>query len=143
MWWNIILGPVMETFNRVIDKLVPDVAGAAKIKLEMAQELQRMDFQAMTQQIAVNLEEAKHDSVFVAGWRPFIGWVCGVALGWQFVGLKIALFFIALYKLDVGPLPQFDYAELTPILLGMLGLGGMRTYEKIKGETTTAVRVGS
>ena len=96
------------------------------------------ELQPMLAQLNVNAKEAEHDSIFVAGWRPFIGWVCGSALAWQFIGLPMSLFVVATFRLEIGPLPQFNYAELSPILLGMLGLGAMRSYEKVKAETGAA-----
>jgi len=88
-------------------------------------------------QIEVNKVEAASSSLFVAGWRPFIGWVCGAALAWQFVGHPIVTYFVNLYSIKSGvilpPLPQLDGDQLYPILMGMLGLGGMRTFEKLKG----------
>ena len=88
-------------------------------------------------QIEVNKVEAASSSLFVAGWRPFIGWVCGGALAWQFVGHPFVTYLINLYAIKQGvtlpPLPQLDGDQLYPVLMGMLGLGGMRTFEKLKG----------
>lgn len=116
---------------------------AAKLNQEITMALINGQIQPMLAQLEINKVEAASDNWFVAGWRPAVGWVCVAALGWQFVGLQIAQFGVALFKLDVGTLPVFNYAELSPILLGMLGLGIMRSYEKIKGETTTATKVGA
>ena len=116
---------------------------AAKMNQELTLALLKGEMDPILAQLRVNEKEAEHDSVFVAGWRPFVGWVCGVALGWQFIGQPIALFVVAALNLQIGPLPQFNYAELSPILLGMLGLGAMRSYEKVKAETTTATKVGA
>ena len=116
---------------------------AAKIQQEITMALLNGELQPMLAQLNVNAKEAEHDSIFVAGWRPFIGWVCGSALAWQFIGLPMSLFVVATFRLEIGPLPQFNYAELSPILLGMLGLGVMRSYEKVKAETTTATKVGA
>lgn len=132
--------------NGILKRVFPEKMSeldAAKMNQELTMALVRGEFEPVMAQIRVNQQEAAHDSIFVAGWRPFIGWVCGAALAWQFIGLQLALFISRLYKFDLGPLPQFDYASLSPILLGMLGLGAMRSYEKVKGETTTATKVGS
>mgnify|MGYP003122841803 FL=1 len=78
----------------------------------------------------VNKIEAQHRSIFVAGWRPFIGWVCGVALLYNFILRDI----IAWLSPDIMP-PALQMDHLITILLGMLGLGGLRTYEKLKDKT--------
>lgn len=79
-------------------------------------------------QTKINEAEAQHRSVFVAGWRPFIGWVCGIALAYNFVLRDLIIFVIGSDK--VPPALQMDH--LMTVLMGMLGLGAFRTYEKIK-----------
>ena len=87
----------------------------------------RLFMQELNGQLDINKMEASHDSIFVAGWRPFIGWVCGSALAYNFVVSPI---------LDIWlEVPKMDMTQLMPVLLGMLGLGGMRTFEKLKGVT--------
>ncbi|HET9643762.1 MAG TPA: 3TM-type holin, partial [Burkholderiaceae bacterium] len=85
-------------------------------------------------QVDVNKAEASSASVFVAGWRPFIGWVCGAACAWNWLGLSVAKFaFVAAgHPVNLNPA---DLSEMWPLLLGMLGIGGMRTFEKVKGVT--------
>ena len=83
-------------------------------------------------QMKINEAEASNPSVFVSGWRPFIGWVCGAACAWNWVGLPIAkagLVYFAI-KLDISPA---SLTEMMPVLMGMLGLGGLRTFEKVQG----------
>lgn len=116
---------------------------AAKLNQEITMALINGQLQPMLAQLKINEVEAASDSLFVAGWRPAVGWVCATALAWQFVGLQVAIFGLRVFHQDIGPLPQFDYASLSPILLGMLGLGAMRSYEKVKGESTTATKVGA
>ena len=82
-------------------------------------------------QTKINEIEAKHRSVFVAGWRPFVGWVCGVALAYNFIVRD--LFIWALQPEEVPPALQMEH--LMTVLMGMLGLGGLRTFEKIKDKT--------
>ena len=79
-------------------------------------------------QTKINEIEAGHRTVFVAGWRPFIGWVCGEALAYNFV---IRDLFIWITKTTDAP-PALQMEHLMTVLLGMLGLGGLRTFEKIK-----------
>ena len=83
-------------------------------------------------QMAINREEAKSRNIFIAGWRPFIGWTCGIALAWTYVGTPILQFILAQtgHLID---LPSLDMSQMMPVLLGMLGLGGLRTFEKFKG----------
>ena len=83
-------------------------------------------------QIGVNAAEAKSTSLFVAGWRPFIGWVCGMGMAYAAIVLPV-MEFIAKVVFDyLGEFPKVDWAILGQVLLGILGLGGMRTYEKTK-----------
>ena len=72
-------------------------------------------------------------NIFVAGWRPFIGWTCGISLAWTYVGIPIAQFALAQAGQLHVILPTVDMSEMMPVLLGMLGLGGLRTFEKFKG----------
>lgn len=81
-------------------------------------------------QSEINKMEAQHRSVFVAGWRPFIGWICGLALAYNFIIRDV----IAWISPDIMP-PAIQMDQLITILLGMLGLGGLRTFEKVKDKT--------
>jgi len=86
-------------------------------------------------QTKINELEAQHRTVFVAGWRPFIGWVCGIALCWHFVLSPVIMFIAAWFNVTLPALPEFDMGSLMTVLMGMLGLGGLRTFEKHKGLT--------
>lgn len=134
MWQALI--PVIGT---LVDKLFPDpqAAAAAKVQvMEMAQrgELAQLDaeLKLATGQMEVNKTEAASGSLFVSGWRPFIGWTCGAAFSYKFV-LAPALAFALTAAGHPITLPVLDFTEMSTVLLGMLGLGGMRTVEKIKG----------
>ena len=111
----------------VIGKLVPDKDLKAKLEHELKTELHK----ANMAQLEVNKAEAAHKSLFVAGWRPFVGWVCALALAYHFIFQPIMVFAISLYGLSVT-LPEFDMGSLMTILMGMLGLGGLRTFEKVQ-----------
>ncbi len=128
--------------KRVLPEKVSEET-ALKLNQELTLALVNGELQRTLGQLEINKVEAASDHWFIAGWRPACGWVCVSALGWQFVGLQIALFVLRIFHQDIGPLPQFDYASLSPILLGMLGLSISRSYEKVKGETTTATKVGA
>ncbi len=119
------IGSVADLATNIINKIWPDKSEEEKQQLAAA-------VMVVQGQIDTNKEEAKSPSVFVSGWRPFIGWVCGMACAWNWIGLKIALF-IAAYFGHVLSLSPADVSEMMPILAGMLGLGGLRTMEKIQG----------
>ena len=126
------IAPIM---GNVLDRFFPDKEKAAEAQRAIETALLENAAQINLAQIEVNKEEAQHRTVFVAGWRPFIGWVCGVALAWHFVGVPVTLFFIAWSGAEVPELPVFDMNSLMTVLTGMLGLGGLRTFEKMKGLT--------
>lgn len=104
---------------------------------------EKLDKQAVLARIAqapqliqseINKVEAAHRSIFVAGWRPFIGWVCGAAIGWTYLGVPVVGFLAALTGKVIQP-PPVDTSILFELVLAMLGLGGLRTFEKVKGAT--------
>ncbi|MBC7076303.1 MAG: hypothetical protein H5T98_09620 [Syntrophomonadaceae bacterium] len=118
------LGAVSDLANTVINKIWPDKSEAEKQKLVAAVTL-------VQGQLAINSEEAKNPNVFVSGWRPFIGWVCGSACAWNWIGLPITKAGLALAGIAL-PISPADLSEMLPVLMGMLGLGALRTYEKVK-----------
>ena len=82
-------------------------------------------------QSEINKVEAQHRTIFVAGWRPFIGWVCGVALAYNFVLRDLLIWFVGPEQVT----PALQMEHLMTVLIGMLGLGGMRTFEKFKDKS--------
>lgn len=125
-----MLEKLIDPISNILDKFVADKDLKQKLEHELKTELHR----ANMAQIEVNKEEAKHRTVFVAGWRPFTGWVCATALAYHFILEPVIVFGLALYNIQLT-LPQFDMASLLTVLMGMLGLGGLRTYEKKQGLT--------
>ena len=130
---------LIPLLGSLFDKLLPDPTAAAAAKLQLLQmaqtgELAQLDadLKLAQGQIAVNQVEAAAPSVFVSGWRPFIGWVCGMAFAYKFVLAPMAAFALAACGHPVV-LPVLDFSEMSTVLLGMLGIGGLRTIEKIKG----------
>lgn len=130
---------LLPAVSTLLDRLLPDknANDAAKLKLmELAQagELAHLEAEsaAVKGQLAVNQVEAGSASMFVAGWRPWIGWVCGMAFAWNWIGLPVASF-VAAYLGHAVALEPADLSEMMPVLLGMLGIGAMRSYEKVKG----------
>jgi len=86
-------------------------------------------------QIGVNTAEATNPNVFVSGWRPFIGWTCGSAFAWQFVGEPVLTYVLLVSGVTVPPMPILDWSQMSVVLTGMLGLGAMRSYDKQQGTT--------
>ena len=134
-----VLGGVFDIGMRLVERFFPDPAAANEAKLELLRMQQTGELAQLAAetdlakgQLEVNKVEAANTSVFVAGWRPFIGWVCGASLAYKFVLAPFLMLALAAngIKLD---LPVLDFAEMSTILLGLLGLGAMRTTEKIKG----------
>ena len=119
------IGSVADLANTVIGKIWPDKTEAEKQQLAAA-------VMVIQGQLDINKAEAASPSIFVSGWRPAIGWVCGAACAWNWIGLPVALF-VAGYTGHALSLAPADIMEMMPILLGMLGLGGLRTVEKING----------
>jgi hypothetical protein len=123
---------MLDIGTKVIDRLWPDPAQAAAAKLELFKLQQSGELAVITGQMEINKNEAVNPSVFVSGWRPFIGWVCGSACAWNWVGLPLAKA-IAVYHQVPFALAPADLSEMMPVLIGLLGLGGLRTLEKIQG----------
>ena len=119
--------PKLNMIANIIDKVAGHVDKFTLDKEEKAQLIQEIN----KAQIEVNKIESASSSLFKSGWRPFVGWTCGVALCYHFV-LQPLLMFVFLSIGKPMALPVFDMSTLTTVLMGMLGLGGLRTYEKVK-----------
>ena len=130
-----LLGKLVDPVSNILDKVVEDKDQKARLAHEIATMAERHAQELARGQIEINKEEAKSRNIFIAGWRPFVGWTCGLALFWHFLGLPVTLFITGWFNLQHPPLPEFDMQSLMTVLLGMLGLGGMRTFEKFKGVT--------
>jgi hypothetical protein len=125
---------IIEIGAKLLDKIIPDKDAREKAQAELFKAAQEQDFQLALGQIQLNTEEAKSNSIFVSGWRPYIGWVCGIALTYNFIIYPLMLWFIAVYGSDIKP-PALFSDVLMELVLGMLGLGTLRTFEKWKGVT--------
>ncbi len=123
-----LISPIAD----VIGKVVPDTDAARKLAHEISTMAETQAHAIALAQIEVNKAEAK-GNWFQSSWRPFVGWTCGVALAYHFVGQPVIIFAVAMFGLDIPALPEFDMASLLTVLMGMLGLGGLRTFEKFKG----------
>jgi len=119
---------IIGVAGKVLDKFVEDKDLKRKLESELKSQIISLDLaQAQT-----NLEQAKHSSVFIAGARPAIMWICAFGLGWQFVFQPIAVWIFAVLNSDVV-LPLIETEGLMPLTLSLLGLGSMRSFEKFKG----------
>jgi len=131
MTWDI---PAMvKTGLEILDKVVPDTE--SKRKAQEAWQLRVLEIAAQeaTQQSATNTAEANHPSIFVSGWRPFVGWACGFAFAWICFGQPLFSWVYVLTTKQPAPVVELPTEMLMTTLLGMLGLGTLRTLEKIRG----------
>ena len=127
----LILAPLLEVGKSIINRLFPDPAEKARAEMEMMTLLQTQDLQRVIAQLEVNAKEAASPSIFVAGWRPFVGWCCGVGFLWATIGQPVVAW---LASANGWPLPPaIDTEVMLYVLGGMLGLGSLRSVEKIKG----------
>ena len=120
---------LIDPITNILDKFVADKDLKAKLQHELDQELHK----ANMAQVEINKIEASHRSIFVAGWRPFLGWSLSFAMAWHYVLAPLILFIAGFLGYQLPQLPEFDMASLMTVLMGMLGLGGLRTVEKING----------
>ena len=132
------IGSIFDFGKTLLDKFIPDPAMKAKAMLDMATLAQTGELAKMASanglvlaQIDVNKVEAASTNWFVAGWRPYVGWVCGTGLAFQFLIAPLGTWIAALAGHPVV-FPPLDTGTLLTMLGGMLGIGGMRTYEKVK-----------
>lgn len=116
-----LIGPV----TGLLDKFVEDKDQKNALAHEISTLASKQATELAKGQLAVNAVEAAHKSLFVAGWRPFVGWVCGVGLAYNVIIAQILGIWVTV--------PEVDPSLLTPVLMGMLGMGAMRSYEKAKG----------
>ena len=123
-----VTGPI-EAVGNLLDALFT----SDKERLDKKAVLARIAQQPGLVQAEINKIEAAHKSLFVASWRPFIGWVCGLALFYNFVLRDLLVWGLTLSHADTPPPPVLHIDVLTTILYALLGLGGMRTFEKWQG----------
>ena len=123
-----MIGQVIEVADKVLGKFIPD----KNLKMKLQKEMTMAFHDANLAQIQLNKQEAAHKNIFVAGWRPFVGWTCGIALAYHFILSPIIETILIAFGVTTD-LPSFEFSQLSSILMGMLGLGGLRTYEKMKG----------
>jgi hypothetical protein len=134
--WETVAAPIIA----IINKVVPDKAAAAaaiatlqQMQMQGALSDELLQLQSVTtNQSDINKAEASNSSMFVAGWRPMIGWVCAAALVSQYIVRPLIMWGFSLAHYPIPPLPGLD-DNLWQLMMGMLGMGGLRTFEKVKG----------
>ena len=130
-----LLTTLIEPATKLLDKVIEDKDQKAKLAHELATMADKLAHEQQLAQMAINKEEAASGSLFKGGWRPFVGWVCGVAFCYHFIIQPIIIFIVALTGIIIPDLPSFNMNTLLTVLGGLLGIGGLRTYEKQKGLT--------
>ena len=125
-----LIGPV----TGLLDKFIEDKDQKNALAHEIATLATKQAHEASMGQLEVNKTEAAHQSVFVSGWRPFIGWTCGLGMFGNFITIPFSNFILALLSYDIV-IPLVPLETMMPVLMGMLGLGGLRSLEKVKGVT--------
>ena len=121
------VGSVADLVKDALDRFFPSKTDEEKAQMALA-------LTVVQGQLEANKAEASNPSLFVAGWRPFVGWCCGSGCAWNWVGLPVANFLCAVsgHPLNLHPA---DVSEMMPLLTAMLGLGAYRTYEKVSGQS--------
>ena len=125
-----LLTILMPILTQVLGAVLPDPVKRAEVMTTLLTELGKLD----QGQLAINQTEAAHRSLFVAGWRPMIGWACAFGIIYQFIFIPVVSWCVAMLGLDMVPLPGLD-DNLWQLTMGMLGMGALRTVEKLKGIT--------
>ena len=124
-----LIGPV----TGLLDKFVEDKDQKNALAHEIATLAEKQAHEAAMAQAQANTEQAKHPSIFVAGARPAIMWICALAMAYHFILQPFLVFGVLVAGVDLPALPEMDMGSLMPVLMGILGLGGMRSWEKTRG----------
>jgi hypothetical protein len=136
------IGSIIEGIGKIAD----DLFTSDEERLQIALKEKAIDAQLIKGQLDVNVAEAQHKSLFVAGWRPFIGWVGGIALAYQFILYPLMVWGWTWFKsmgwipADIKAPPVFESGPLFAIVTGMLGIGGMRSFDKLKKTQTDSIK---
>lgn len=133
-------GAIFDFGSKIIDKIFPDKTAADKAKFDLLTQQQagqltelQNEFNIAIEQIKTNAVEAENPSTFVSGWRPFVGWVCGVALAYNYIFMPLFVYVMKMVIEKAPDMPALDIGELMTLLIGMLGLGALRSYDKQNG----------
>ena len=118
-----VLSSLIGPATSLLDKVIEDKDQKAKLAHEIATMAERHSQEALKAQLEINKMEAAHKSLFVAGWRPAIGWICALGLLYNTIIANIVAIWVSV--------PEVDTTLLVPVMMGMLGIGAMRTVEKV------------
>ena len=129
----LLIAPIFELGKVLIERWFPDPAKKAEAEAQFMLLMQEQDFKKVLGQLEVNAKEAASPHLFVAGWRPFVGWCCGLGFLWATIGQPLVAW-VAVARGWPAP-PAIDTEVLLYVLGGMLGLGTLRSFEKTKGAT--------
>lgn len=125
---ELLVGPIAK----LLDKVIPDADERHRLAFEISTLAEKQAHEIAKAQIEVNKAEASNHSMFVSGWRPAVGWICAIGLATNYLFVPICNFILTINKHPIT-VPPLDLTEMMPVLLGMLGLGGLRTWEKTQG----------
>ena len=123
-------GKTIEAVGNIVDELYTSEEERQQAKLA----IQKVEAKLKEKQLDINKAEATHRSIFVSGWRPFLGWISGLSIGYVYLFQPILDMILQMFQVQVDWV-QLDLGQLMPLVLGMLGLGGLRSFEKAKGLT--------
>ena len=131
---KLFTGGFVNTVGKVIDEFHVSEEEKGQIKIR----LQELENEINSKQMDINIADAKSTATDISGilqrsWRPLIGISCAFAIFWEYVAKQFTMFFLALFSIETAPLPSLDLDALMPLVLALLGMAGLRTYEKQKG----------
>lgn len=122
-----MIDKLIQPVGDILDKFVAD----KDLKIKLSHELEKEIISLNKAQLEVNKVEAKHSNIFVSGWRPAIGWICGFSIGYHFILEPIIQYILIVNNVQFDT-PEFDFSQLSTIVMAMLGMSTLRTYEKTK-----------
>lgn len=130
--------PIMKIFEST-GNIIDEIFTSDEERLNAQAQADKIVTQSNNAQVELNKIEANSKSMFIAGWRPFIGWTCGLAIAYHFILRDLITYILVLFRVNIPALPNLEMEQLITITLGMLGLGAVRTYEKIQGIQTNKI----
>jgi hypothetical protein len=122
-----MIDKLIQPVGDILDKFVAD----KDLKIKLSHELEKEIISLNKAQLEVNKVEAQHNNIFVSGWRPFIGWCCGLSLAYHFILEPVIQYILIVNNIQYDT-PEFDFSQLSTIVMAMLGMSTLRTYEKTK-----------
>jgi len=127
------LSAIADLASNLVGRFFPDKTEQEKAQLSLVLTTMQNQMSMNQGQMDTNKVEAGSPSLFVSGWRPFVGWVCGAACAWNWIGLPVIKAGLLAFNQDASALQPADLTQMLPLLFGLLGMGALRTYEKTQG----------